>query len=230
MERGYILHRRPYQESSCIVNLLVEGKGRIDAIARLGGGRRSIKSLLQPCQPLLFVLSGKGHLKYLSQVESFSLAVPLQGKSLYSSMYLNELLMRTLAEQYSGEQLFLPYHQTLVSLAADFNEQYLRYFEKYLINELGTMPSLTMDANGAPIAIDRFYRYEMDFGFIAAEKMLKTANLYSGQALLRLNAEKLLVEDFNTIKRLMRQLLRPLIGNKPLMSRSLFARGVNLIK
>jgi DNA repair protein RecO (recombination protein O) len=32
MKRGYVLHHRQFRESSVIVNLLVEGVGRVDVI------------------------------------------------------------------------------------------------------------------------------------------------------------------------------------------------------
>ncbi|MGL5668069.1 MAG: DNA repair protein RecO, partial [Shewanella sp.] len=57
MKRGYVLHHRPYRESSALVNLLVDGIGRVDAVARVGSGKRSIKSILQPFQPLIFEFS-----------------------------------------------------------------------------------------------------------------------------------------------------------------------------
>ncbi len=43
MLRGYILHHRPYRESSVIVNLLVDGVGRIDALVRVGSGKKTLK-------------------------------------------------------------------------------------------------------------------------------------------------------------------------------------------
>ena len=94
MKRGYVLHHRPYRESSALVNLLVDGIGRVDAVARVGSGKRSIKSILQPFQPLIFEFSGKSELKNISQIEAAAPAVPLSGYSLYAGMYINELLMR----------------------------------------------------------------------------------------------------------------------------------------
>lgn len=225
MERGYILHRRPYQESSVLVNLLVDGKGRIDAIARLGQGRRSIKSILQPCQPLIFSLAGKGELKYLSQIEPLSIAIPLQGKSLYSAMYLNELLMRSLTEKHAGECLFLPYHKTLIALAENFDQQHLRYFEKHFLEDLGLMPSLSLDVKGDAVTRRYRYRYVLEQGFIPLAAPLNVMN-YSGRALLNFANKDLQLNDLIEIKNLMRSLLSPLLGTRPLISRALFRQSI----
>lgn len=226
MERGYILHRRPYLESSTLVNLLVDGKGRVDAIARFGRGRRSIKSILQPCQPLIFSLSGKGELKYLEQVEPLSAAIPLQSKSLYSAMYLNELLMRILSEHHAGEQLFVPYHNALMSLAQQFDQQCLRYFEKQLLNDLGLMPSLTLDVNGVGINGQYRYQYIVEQGFVPLAAPLKITH-YLGKSLLSFANDNLQLDELTDIRHLMRYLLAPLLGNKPLVSRTLFRTAIS---
>ncbi len=123
-----------------LLNLLVDGLGRVDAVARVGSGKRSIKSIVQPFQPLLFQLSGRSDLRTLTQIESASPAVPLSGDALYAAMYLNELLVRVLGNHQSGEALFFSYHQSLLALAKGFEQTTLRYFELRLLSELGCMP------------------------------------------------------------------------------------------
>lgn len=227
MERGYLLHRRPYKESSVLVNLLVDGKGRIDAIAQLGTGKRSIRGILQPFQPLIFNLSGRFELKYLTQVEPLNLPCPLHGESLYASMYLNELLVRVLIQQSSGENLFLPYHEALMTLSTKFCQSQLRYFEKTLLAELGVMPSLKYDVNGNEIKNDKNYQYRAEQGFILADKQSALSDLYTGGAIIRFSNQSLLDDDFKQIKILMRQLLLPFLGYKPLLSRQLFIKKLS---
>ncbi|MCL1050237.1 DNA repair protein RecO [Shewanella abyssi] len=225
MERGYVLHSRPFRESSVLVNLLVDGKGRVDAVARLGGTKNSIRSIVQPFQPLIFQLQGKSDLKNLKQVEAASPAVPLTGNCLYSGLYLNELLIRCLTVQHSAEDLFFNYHQTLIAMAKEFNQSQLRYFELALLQELGTMPSLENDPSGAFITASGFYRLEIDHGFIP---VIATAynqhKFFTGAMLVALKEQSLLAEHAREAKKLMRQLLAPTLGNKPLHSRSLFIK------
>ncbi|GIU07369.1 DNA repair protein RecO [Shewanella morhuae] len=221
MKRGYVLHHRPYRESSVLVNLLVDGIGRVDVVARTGSGKRSIKSILQPFQPLIFEFSGRSELKILTQVEAAAPAVPLTGHSLFAGMYINELLVRTLSVQHNAEALFLLYHQALVGLATRFCQSQLRYIELALLQELGAMPSLGRDTQGEPLNPEDYYQLvpELGFQFVLNSR---ARNAYQGAMLLALSDNQLNDEQFLTAKLLMRSLLKPLLGAKPLLSRQLF--------
>ena len=221
MKRGYVLHHRPYRESSVLVNLLVDGIGRVDVVARTGSGKRSIKSILQPFQPLIFEFSGRSELKILTQVEAAAPAVPLTGNSLFAGMYINELLVRTLSVQHNAEALFLLYHQALVGLATRFCQSQLRYIELALLQELGAMPSLGRDTQGEPLNPEDYYQLvpELGFQFVLNSR---ARNAYQGAMLLALSDNQLNDEQFLTAKLLMRSLLKPLLGAKPLLSRQLF--------
>ncbi|PKG57224.1 DNA repair protein RecO [Shewanella sp. Choline-02u-19] len=225
MERGYVLHTRPFRESSVLVNLLVDGKGRVDAVARLGGAKNSIRSIVQPFQPIIFQLQGKSDLKNLKQVEAASPAVPLSGDCLYSGLYLNELLIRCLTVQHSAEDLFFNYHQTLIAMAKGFDQIQLRYFELALLQELGTMPSLENDPSGAFITASGFYRLDMEHGFMpVVATAFNQHKFFTGAMLVALKDQSLSAQHSTEAKKLMRQLLAPTLGDKPLHSRSLFIK------
>ena len=220
MERGYVLHSRPYRESSVIANLLVDGLGRVDAVVRVGSGKRNLKSIIQPFQPLIFSLTGRSELRTLTQVEPMSPAVPLTGKSLYAGMYLNELMMRTL--QHGGESLFISYHKTLMALAREFSEAQLRYVEMAILKELGAMPSLEHDGHGKDIDPALRYQYLAEQGFWPVTEGAGQIRSWSGVSLIRLANSSLIEEDLPAAKGLMRLLLQPLLGDRPLLSRALF--------
>ncbi|MBR9726652.1 DNA repair protein RecO [Shewanella intestini] len=234
MQRAYVLHHRPFRESSVIVNLLVDGVGRVDAITRVGNGKRSIKSILQPFQPLLVQFryqpkSSASGLQTLSQIEPASVALPLQGDSLYSGMYLNELLVRLVKVEHQAESLFVAYHQTLLKLAGEFHPNLLRYFEKQLLQELGALPQLEYDTLGEKIEADSSYLLIAESGFQVVyrgnnQAMNHAKGTLSGAMLLALSQHELLPAHINQAKGLMRNLLAPLLGNKPLLSRKLFRR------
>ncbi|QSX41605.1 DNA repair protein RecO [Shewanella cyperi] len=219
MERGYLLHLRPYRESSAIVQLLVDGQGRVDAVARLGSGKRTVKALLQPFQPLLFSLAGRGELKNLQQPEAYAPAVPLGGDALYAGMYLNELLIRCLSHGHAGEGLFLAYHQTLMRLALGMDQACLRYFELALLSELGTCPPLAEDALGNVVQADSHYSWRPQLGLAPDSR-----GDIAGHTLLALSNKELQSEQLRQAKLLLRQLLAPFVGDKPLASRELFRR------
>ncbi|WP_299794072.1 DNA repair protein RecO [uncultured Shewanella sp.] len=220
MLRGYVLHTRPFRDSSVLVNLLVDGRGRVDCVARLGSGKSSIKSILQPFQPLIFELSGRSSLKNLIQVEAASPAIPLSGEVSFSGFYLNELLVRCVTVDHGAEALFFTYHSTLMAMAAGFCQSQLRYFELELLKEIGLMPTLTVDINQDAIEADYYYRMLADEGFVTA--LGPKSNHFSGEMLLALNEHKLLPTHFQQAKHLMRLMLAPCLGDKPLKSRALF--------
>jgi len=220
MLRGYVLHTRPFRDSSVLVNMLVDGQGRVDCVARLGSGKSSIKSILQPFQPLIFELSGRTSLKNLVQVEAASPAIPLSGEVSFSGFYLNELLVRCTSVDHGGEALFFSYHRTLMAMAAGFCQSQLRYFELELLKEIGLMPTLTVDINQDAIESDYYYRLLPDEGFVSA--LGPKATHYSGEMLQALDAHQLLPVHFKQAKHLMRLMLSPCLGDKPLKSRALF--------
>ena len=68
LQRGFVLHRRPYSETSLLVDLFTEETGRLTVIAKGARAKRSAwKSVLQPFTPLLLRWSGKGALKTLTK-------------------------------------------------------------------------------------------------------------------------------------------------------------------
>ncbi|MCL2913401.1 DNA repair protein RecO [Shewanella corallii] len=221
MERGYVLHSRPYRETSVIANLLVDGLGRVDAVVRVGSGKRNLKSIIQPFQPLIFSLTGRSELKTMTLVEPMSPAIPLTGKSLYAGIYLNELMIRTL--QHGGETLFICYHKALMALAREFGEAQLRYVEMALLKELGAMPSLEHDGHGKEIEATLNYQYLVEQGFWPIADGAGKIRIWSGAGLQRFAQGSLIEEDLPAAKGLMRILLQPLLGEKPLLSRALFA-------
>ncbi|GGJ01490.1 DNA repair protein RecO [Shewanella hanedai] len=220
MLRGYVLHTRPFTDSSVLVNMLIDGLGRVDCVARLGSGKTSIKSILQPFQPLIFELSGRTSLKNLIQIEAGSPAVPISGEVSFAGFYLNELLVRCISVDHGAEQLFFVYHKTLMAMAGGFCQSQLRYFELSLLKEIGLMPTLSVDISQDAIEPDYYYRLLPDQGFVSALGP-KTSH-YSGEMLLSLESHTLHAAHFKQAKHLMRLLLAPCLGDKPLKSRALF--------
>jgi DNA repair protein RecO (recombination protein O) len=73
LQPAYILHSRPYRDSSQILEVLTAEYGRVSLVARgarrrtRGGGSNS--ALLQPFTPLLLSFSGRTELKSLTATE-----------------------------------------------------------------------------------------------------------------------------------------------------------------
>ncbi|QDF66315.1 DNA repair protein RecO [Shewanella sp. SNU WT4] len=222
MHRGYILHQRPYRENSVILHLLIDGVGRVDAVARCGRGKRSQKAILQTFQPLLIQYQAKHELATITAIEAYSPAIPLKANSLFAGLYLNEILYRCIKGQ-TGDSLFVPYHQCLMALAASFDSNALRYFEMALLTELGGLTDLHSTFDGVDVRASGTYQYLPDIGLQLAQSYLNYPHL-SGSMLLRLSQRQLIAEDGIAARNFMRTLMQPFVGDKPLNSRLLFTQ------
>lgn len=121
-QRGFVLHTRPYSESSLLLDVFSEHEGRVTLLAK--GARRprsAIKGALQPFTPLLLKWGGRGELRTLRSAEATGLGLPLSGNALYSGFYLNELVMRVLEPHIPYPALFLDYVTALTQLARYHN-------------------------------------------------------------------------------------------------------------
>lgn len=226
LEKAYILHRRPYSNTSLIVDFFTEKYGRLSAIARSARGLKSrYRSKLEPFVLMLISFSGRGELKTLGDVEISQIPQTLSGKALLSGFYLNEILIRLLQREDPYFVLFESYHQALVQLRnAGSIEIILRRFEKKLLQELGFGLSFAVDCvSKESIDVNAYYRYLPEQGFQQVQDHFEEMNTFSGASLLALHQDRF--EDVTCLKdakRLMRLALYSYLGNKPLKSRELF--------
>ncbi|WP_237709360.1 DNA repair protein RecO [Alishewanella jeotgali] len=216
---AYILHSRPYQENKLLLQLLLPEQGRISAVVRRRSGKQH--RALQPFQPYLLSLGGRSALKTVLQLEEQAAAYPYRGRVLYSALYLNELLCRLWPADLGSDSLFADYQQSLVALAQSCSdgmlEQALRQFEFALLAELGQLPALELDAAAQPVQAEQYYQFAAEQGLVLSPQG------WRGAALLAIAAGDWQQPDaLRVAKQLSRQLLAPLLGDKPLTSRALF--------
>src|SRR5260221_8331150 len=111
---GFVLHRRPYRDTSLIVDLFTRDYGRLSTFARAARGPRSRFAPLQPFRPLLLSWSGRGEAPTLTAAEGDGPPPPALGpRYLLSAFYLNELLLRYLGPRDRKSELYLHYAATL---------------------------------------------------------------------------------------------------------------------
>ncbi|MBS9435955.1 DNA repair protein RecO [Photorhabdus noenieputensis] len=228
-QRVFVLHGRPYSETSLLLDLFAENEGRISVLAKGARSRRSnLKGCLQPFTPLLVRWSGRGAIKTLRDADPISLALPLTGNVLYSGLYINELLSRVLEQGTAYPALFFDYLQCLQILAAsEYTPEYaLRRFELALLANLGYgVDYLHCAGSGEPVADTMTYRYREEKGFIAS--LVVDHYSFTGRELKSLATREF--PDFATLKaakRFTRIALKPYLGGKPLKSRELFRQFV----
>lgn len=226
-EPAYVIHRRPWRETSLMVDLFTLNRGRMTVIARGASGARSpLKAQLQPFQPLLLDWTGRGDLKTLTQVEVRPGPHLTRTASLYSGLYLNELLQRILPAADPHPNLFATYIETLAALAESQDvEPVLRRFERAFAEALGY--GFAWDrANdtGQPVESHGRYCYDPEQGIVAAWSESVRLRDLSGAVLLAI-ADGDLVSPAcrRTAKRVMRVLVDYLLQGRPLNSRRLFS-------
>ncbi len=228
---AYVLHRRPYRETSLLVELLTRDEGRVGVVAR-GARRRRGAAPLEPFVELLVRWGGRGELGQLHGAESVGVGPRLSGAALYSGFYLNELLLRLLRRHDPHPEVYTCYAATLAELGACAPgriEALLRLFECRLLEASGYGLELRAEAaGGAPLEPGALYRYELERGPVPAVDSARDGLLVHGHALLALADGTLAApRDLRELKPLLRGALAPHLGTRPLASRALFraARG-----
>ena len=228
LQPTYVLHSRPYRDSSAILEVFTAEQGRLSLVGK-GARRRarggSTAALLQPFRPLLVSFSGRAEMKTLTQVEPAGAALSLRGERLYSGLYVNELLVRLLHRHDPHPALFALYGETLAELAvAPLVDQALRKFEFSLLQDLGYSFELSVDGRtGDLLRGDAWYHYHPDLGLVERLGAADVAQpAYCGADLLAMAEGRFEGNARSTAKRLMRQALAVHLGDAPLKSRDLF--------
>ncbi|MCW8855631.1 MAG: DNA repair protein RecO [Gammaproteobacteria bacterium] len=225
----YILHHRPFRDSSLILELFTQNHGRLAVMSRGGSSPKSkLKNTLRPFQMLSACWSGKGELPVLSSAEIMQQnRYQLSGDALLSALYINELLMRLLHKHDVYEEVFSLYQQTLACLTtSDQIEICLRLFEKKLLQFLGFEMNLTADADsGEMVSADKQYIYYIEHGPVelSANNQSSTQMVIDGSSLLAFAEDDLAIAGIRKqIKFLTRYVLAYYLGDRPLKSRELF--------
>lgn len=229
---AYVLHKRPYRDTSQILDVFTRDYGRISLMSR---GSRNPKSksagLLQILRPLLVSWGGRGDLYFLNNAELAELKIPdLKGNSIKSAMYINELLIYMLHKDDVHADVFDLYHKCLYDLSDESNiEKSLRLFEKQLLQQLGFGLNLVTDADtGEPVDEHCSYIYHFEHGPVLCRKEAKAARnpVLSGDSLIAYENNQFESDHhFSEIKLLMRYVLNGHLGKKKIRSRDLFRKS-----
>ena len=138
-EFAYLLQRRPYSESSLLVDLFTREHGRIAAIAK---GARRLKSrfrgALQPFQELVVHYTGKGEVRTVTLAEPVVAQKNLSRERLLCGYYMSELVITMLHRFDPHEALYDAYNEAIQLIrSGQERQQLLRQFEKTLLEEIG---------------------------------------------------------------------------------------------
>ncbi len=180
---AFVLHRRDWQNSSLILDLMTLDFGRISVLAK-GAKRGKSQALFQPFYQLLVSWSGRGELKTLIAIDGSAMAV---GEKQYLSMlYVNELIISFMPVQESSPELFRLYNDLIGNAGQDLSEKPLRSFERSFLQILGYLPDTGVEAaSGDRIAAANYYHFIASSGFVACDK--NDSNAISGELIVAWN-------------------------------------------
>jgi DNA repair protein RecO (recombination protein O) len=215
---AYVLHHRPYRETSLLLELLVFGLGRVGAIARGVRGPKSAarRAILQPLQPLNVSLQRRGELHTLLLAEPASQRLAARGDALLAALYVNELCQRLLPRDEPVDAFFLRYAACMSALVdGQGTSDALRRIELDLLEASGYALPLEADARGSTIEAEGYYLFSSEQALepVAAAH----PGAVAGTALIALR-EGLPVDAAQqaAVRRLLREALRLRLGPRPL--------------
>ena len=229
-EPAYLLHQRPYRNSSQLLECMTLRYGRVGLVAqgsrRAGTGNRA---LLQPFVPLQIAWTRRGDLGRLVGVESHAPALALTGTRLMAGYYVNELMLRLMPRDDANSEAFSCYSDCLTNLERTPSPaRTLRLLEYRLLDALGFALQLTSDVtSNSPIEPDRRYAFDYDSG----PRAQSGSGGYSGADLISLREERL--DDDGALRaarKLLGDALALHLGERQLRSREVLqdmtARGL----
>lgn len=165
---AYVLHARPYRETSLLLECLTRDHGRLGVVARGVRSERGrlLRSQLEPFQPLALDLLLRGELATLRGADVADALPRLQGDAVMAGLYANELVVRLTGRQDPQPLLFGAYARTVARLGAGEPLAWtLRRFERDLLESLGYALQLEFEADsGEPLVPDACYRYDVEQG------------------------------------------------------------------
>ena len=169
----WILHQRPYRDTSSIIDIFTRDFGRVSIIAKGGRSPKSkFRGLLRPFFPIkLSWYSGK-NLGNLVEIDVVGKPYNLIGDSLLSAYYLNELILKFLVKDDPQVEIFDLYSRTILDLIETGDiAPVLRKFELEFLKLIGYGLNLEFEAvTHLPVRDDLFYEYNPDIGLVISDK------------------------------------------------------------
>jgi DNA repair protein RecO (recombination protein O) len=227
---AYVLHARPYRETSLLLECLTREHGRLGVVARGVRGERARlrRAQLEPFQPLAMDLLLRGEMATLTAIEAVGAPQRLPGDAGLAGLYLNELVVRLTERQDPFPLLFDTYAQTLARLAAGESLAWtLRRFERDLLEAIGYGLQLQYDsATGEALAPEASYRYLVEQGAVRCAP--GSAHAMRGSDLLALEQDEMPDNvGLKALRDMMREIIRFHLGGGELRAWRVLAMAVS---
>lgn len=228
-EPAFVLHARPWRETSLLVELLSAEHGRIGLVARgvSGPKKHVLRAALQPLRSIRFDAVQKGELAQLAAAEAVDAAPLLQGDAALAAFYVNELCLRLAPRHVPQPELHAAYARVREHLRAGGSLAWtLRQFERDLLEALGVGLPFELDGDGNGIDPAARYRLDPELGprRLLSERAGNRRDAATGRALLALAADlQPDSEDLASLRLPLRTVLLHHLGGRGLKSWDMLA-------
>lgn len=219
---GYILHHRPFRDTSQILDVLTRDHGKISVVARGSRGSKSrLAGVLRPFLPLRVSWVAKSELGTLTGAEAAGAPAGMVGDALLSAYYVNELLLYFLHRYDPQPEIFALYAQVVEALVqTDEVAASLRSFELEFLSLLGYAVNLDHEfGSHENLDGEQHYQFRMEQGAVAVDRS-EGPMIFKG-SMLSLIAEQRFdkPEVLRAANRLLREIISFHLGGKELKSR-----------
>ena len=219
---AYILHHRPFRDSSQLLDVVTRDHGKIALVARGSRGARSrLAGVLRPFLPLRISWVARSDLGTLTGAEAAGAPLGLRGDDVMAGYYVNELLLHFLHRHDPQAEIYALYAETIAALAATNQiAACLRAFEIELLGLLGYALSFEHES-GTRNALDpeRHYEYRMEQGPVGVSRS-DGPKVFTGAALQAIGAQEFKDQEvLRAAGRLMREVITHHLGGKELKTR-----------
>lgn len=219
---AYILHHRPFRDSSQILDVLSRDHGKLALVARGSRGARSrLKGILRPFLPLELSWVQKTDLGTLTGADVRGVATGLNGEALMAGYYVNELIIHFLHRHDPQPEVYEVYARSLEALAASARiAPCLRRFEMDLLGHIGYALILDHDpATHKELDPDRHYEYRTEEGPVAVRRTAGEL-VFSGATLMSIGQQAFeQPEVLRAANRLLREVIDFHLAGKQLKTR-----------
>jgi len=222
LQPGYILHRRPFRDSSQILDIVTLDHGKVAVVARGSRGSKSrLAGVLRPFLPLKVSWVSKSDLGTLTGAEAAGAPAGMVGDAMLSAFYVNELLLHFLHRYDPQPEIFALYEEVIVALVSSANvAASLRSFELEFLSLLGYAVNLNHEYGSQdPLEAARYYEYRMEQGPVAVSRA-EGALVFTGASLSGIAEQRFDDPDIlHAANRLLREIISFHLGGKELKSR-----------
>ena len=225
-EQVFILHVRPWRETSLLIEALSANFGRMGLLARgvQGPKRQVLRAALQPLQFVRVDAVQRGELAQLRSAEALDAAPLPGGEATLAAFYVNELVLRLAARGDPQPDLFDAYGRMRARLAMAGSLAWsLRRFERDLLDAIGFGMDFSSDGDGNPVDPAARYRLDPEHGprrLLSDRGHGDRSDAATGRALLALAADEEApgADDLASLRRALRPVLLHHLGGRSLKS------------